>query len=55
MGLIVLLEGFGPEAAQQHAEELRIKNVDMTGRTPEELLQELREKSILPPRKGSEQ
>jgi sulfate adenylyltransferase large subunit len=55
IGVIVLLEGLAPEAAHQLAEELPVEVLNFSGRTPEEFLQQLREKAILPPQKGSRQ
>jgi sulfate adenylyltransferase subunit 1 len=54
IGVIVLIEGHTPEAARQLAEELSIE-VFVSGSTPRKFLQQLREKEILPPQKGSQQ
>jgi len=54
IGVIVLIEGHTPEAARQLAEELSIE-VFIFGSTPQKFLQQLREKEILPPQKGSQQ
>jgi sulfate adenylyltransferase subunit 1 len=53
VGVIVLLEGLEPEAAQKLAEELPIEVLDVSNWAPETFLQQLREKGILPPQKGS--
>ena len=53
VGVIVLLEGLEPEAAQKLAEELPIEVLNVSNWAPETFLQQLREKGILPPQKGS--
>jgi sulfate adenylyltransferase subunit 1 len=55
IGVIVLLEGIAPEAAHELAEELPIEVVNASSCAPETLLQQLREKGILPPQKESQQ
>jgi sulfate adenylyltransferase subunit 1 len=55
IGTIVLIQGLAPEAAHQVAEELPVEVLDSYSRTPEEFVQQLREKSILPPQKASQQ
>jgi sulfate adenylyltransferase subunit 1 len=55
IGVIVLLEGIAPEAGHQLAEELPIEILNFSDREPEEFLQQLREKAILPSQKGSRQ
>jgi sulfate adenylyltransferase subunit 1 len=54
IGVIVLLEGHTPEAARQLAENLPLE-VPNRSSTPQEFLQQLREKGILLPQKGSQQ
>jgi len=53
IGIIVLLEGLTPEAAHELAEELPVEVLDVSTFAPEAFLQQLRDKGILPPRKGS--
>jgi sulfate adenylyltransferase large subunit len=53
VGVIVLLEGLEPEAAQKLAEELPIEVLNVSNWAPETFLQQRREKGILPPQKGS--
>jgi sulfate adenylyltransferase large subunit len=55
IGAIVLLEGIAPEAAHELAEELPIEVLNASSYEPEILLQQLREKGTLPPKKGSPQ
>ena len=55
IGVIVLLEGLATEAAHELAEELPIEVINASSWTPETFLQQLREKGILPPQKGSQQ
>ena len=55
IGVIVLLEGITCEAANLLAEELPIQTADISTCTPEQLLQQLQEKNILPPQKVSHQ
>jgi hypothetical protein len=55
MGVIVLLDGIAPDAAHELAEELPIKVLNASSCAPETLLQQLREKGILPPQKESQQ
>jgi sulfate adenylyltransferase large subunit len=55
IGAIVLIQGLALEAAHQVAEELPVEVLDSSSRTPEEFLQQLREKGILPPQKASQQ
>jgi len=55
IGVIVLLEGLTLEAAHKLAEELPIEHLNLSNSPPEELLQQLREKGVLPPQKGSRQ
>jgi sulfate adenylyltransferase subunit 1 len=55
IGVIVLLEGLAPESVRQLAEGLPIETLNITGGATEELLQQLRERNILPPQKGSRQ
>jgi sulfate adenylyltransferase subunit 1 len=55
IGVIVLLEGIAPEAAHELAEELPIEVLNASSCAPETLLQQLREKGILPPQKESQQ
>jgi sulfate adenylyltransferase large subunit len=54
IGVIVLIEGHTPEAARQLAEELSIEVFNISGSTPRKFLQQLREKEILTPQKGSQ-
>jgi sulfate adenylyltransferase subunit 1 len=53
IGVIVLLEGLAPEAAHELAEELPIEVINTPGYAPETFLQQLRDRGILPPQKGS--
>jgi hypothetical protein len=55
IGVIVLLEGLAPESVRQLTEGLPIETLNITGGATEELLQQLREKNILAPQKGSRQ
>jgi hypothetical protein len=55
IGAIVLLEGIAPEAAHELAEEFPVEVIDASSYEPETFLQQLREKGILPPQKGSQQ
>ena len=55
IGVVVLLEGHTPEAARQLAEDLPIEVPNTSTRTPQEFLQELQERKVLPPQKGSQQ
>ncbi|MGH9595637.1 MAG: elongation factor 1-alpha C-terminal domain-related protein, partial [Edaphobacter sp.] len=55
IGVIVLLEGLASETAHKLAEELPIEHLNPSNSPPEELLQQLREKGILPSQKGSRQ
>jgi sulfate adenylyltransferase subunit 1 len=55
IGVIVLLEGLAPEAAHELAEELPVQVLDVSSGAPEEFLQQLRDKGILPLQKGSQQ
>jgi sulfate adenylyltransferase subunit 1 len=55
IGVIVLLEGIASEAAHKLAEELPIEVLNFSSYAPEMFLQQLREKDILPPEKGSQQ
>ncbi len=55
IGVIVLLEGHTPEAARQLAEDLPIEVLNTSTRTPQEFLQQLRERKVLPLQKGSQQ
>jgi sulfate adenylyltransferase large subunit len=54
IGVIVLIEGHTPEAARQLAKDLPLE-VPNRSSTPQEFLQQLREKEILPPQKGCQQ
>jgi sulfate adenylyltransferase subunit 1 len=54
IGAIVLLDGIAPEAAHDLAEELPIEVLNTSSCAPEMLLQQLREKGILP-QKASQQ
>jgi sulfate adenylyltransferase subunit 1 len=54
IGVIVLIEGLALEAAHQVAEELPVEALNLSSRAPEEFLQQLREKGILPPQKESQ-
>jgi len=53
IGAIVLLEGIPPEAAHELVEEIPIEVLNFSGYARETFLRELRQKSILPPQKGS--
>jgi sulfate adenylyltransferase subunit 1 len=55
IGAVVLLEDHTPEAARQLAEELPLAIFNVSGRTSEELLQQLQEEEILPAQEGSQQ
>jgi sulfate adenylyltransferase subunit 1 len=55
IGVVVLLEGHTPEAARQLAEDLPIEVPNTSTRTPQEFLQELQERKVLPQQKGSQQ
>jgi sulfate adenylyltransferase large subunit len=54
IGAVVLVEGLAPEAAHELAEELPVEVLDVSTFAPEEFLQQLRDKGILPPQKGSQ-
>jgi sulfate adenylyltransferase large subunit len=54
IGVVVLLEGHTPEVARQLAEELPLEFLSVSSRTPQEFLEQLREKESLPSQKGSE-
>jgi sulfate adenylyltransferase large subunit len=54
IGVIVLLEGLAPEAAQEVAEELPIEVFNFSSGKPETFLQQLREKGVLPQLKESQ-
>jgi hypothetical protein len=53
IGVIVLLEGIAPEAAYELAEELPVEVINTAGYAPEMFLQQLRDRGILTPQKGS--
>jgi hypothetical protein len=55
IGVIVLLEGLAPESVHHLAEGLPIETFNVANGATEELLQQLRERNILPPQKGSRQ
>jgi hypothetical protein len=55
IGVIVLLEGFTPDDAHQLAEELSIETLGDLSNESEKLLQQLREKGILPAQERSQQ
>ena len=55
IGVIVLLEGFAPEAAHELAEELPLEVFNASSYEPETFLQQLGEKGLLPPQKESPQ
>jgi histidinol dehydrogenase len=55
IGVIVLLEGLAPESAHELAEELPVEVLDVSTFAPEEFLQQLRDKGILPVQKGNRQ
>jgi sulfate adenylyltransferase subunit 1 len=55
IGVIVLLEGLAPEAAQEVAEELPVEVFNFSSGKPETFLQQLREKGVLPLQRWSQQ
>jgi sulfate adenylyltransferase subunit 1 len=55
IGVVVLLEGLAPDAPQGLGEKLPIEDFNVANHLPEALLQQLREKGILSPQKGSQQ
>ena len=54
IGVVVLIEGIASADAHALGEELHIEDLNISDRTPEELLHELREKGLLSSQKGSQ-
>jgi hypothetical protein len=54
IGVVVLLERITSADAHALGEELHIEDLNISDRTPDELLRKLREKGVLSPQKGSQ-